>query len=445
MISLDIVRVEIRNKMEKALTKKALVRLAETVHAGNRLAATEAEAFLNHRFPESSKTSKLMLKLAAAISFFFASVLVIFPEVGEKLIEVLPGVFLLPERIAKALDFVWGLVGKPVGKQHLMYHIPNIIIYAFGVAGVRQLWRRLHKNNWKDRVESAQQQLTDMIQNGLGQFKFEPGFSLLFVGDGDQIAKSLVMDDPTVGATISAKHQQYTHFWGKYAVSDGLNGFGRVLSQCNAQEAGEYVLFPVLDENLFLPGNEDYDLAPHRVDMAMRKIRDFEKANHWKPKRIIIVGDKEQTSHFITSSSSCVIESGCDKVSLRTIAAAYQNVTVLDPTEITLKKIINVADGRQILFRASDKGAEKYTKRFYHRLSSLGYTASKQESLIVGYDITDLETEHQIISRQQSDYLPVILSRDIFDEIEKNHLSDDPYIFVPRLVKRALQGLVAEQ
>ncbi len=42
------------------------------------------------------------------LTVFFASVLVVFPEVGEALIEVLPGLFLLPERAAKALDYVWG-------------------------------------------------------------------------------------------------------------------------------------------------------------------------------------------------------------------------------------------------------------------------------------------------------------------------------------------------
>jgi len=431
--------------MDKKLSKNRLIKLAETIDSGHHVAAGEVQPFLDHQFHEASKTSKFMLKLAAGISFFFASVLVIFPEVGEKLIEILPDFFLLPERVAKALDFVWGLVGAPVKKQHLMYHIPNIIIYAFGVAGVRQLWRRINKNNWKDRVVSAQEKLIAMIQEGQGRFKFTPGFSLLFAGEGDQIAKSLVRDDPTVGATISSIRQPYTLFWGKYSVDEGADGFKRVLSQYNTNEAGEYVLFPVLDEHLFLPGSDDYDLAPHRVDIGIRKIRDFEKLNGWSPKRIIIVGDKEQSSQFVTSSREGVIESGRDIVSLRTVEAAHENVTVLDPTEITLNKIIEIADGRQILFRASDKGAEKYTRAFYRRLSLLGYEPTRQESMIVGYDITDIETEHQLIAANQTDYLPVILSRDIFDDLVKNHLCEAPHIFVPRLVKRALQQLVSEQ
>ena len=162
-----------------------------------------------------------MLKAAAALTFFFASVLVIFPEVGEKLIEILPRYFLLSDRVAKARDFVWGLVGKPVKKNHLMCHLPNIITYAFGVAGVRQLWKRIHKNNWVDLVEDSKKKLGEMVQERTARFRFSPGFSLLFVGQGDQIAKSLVVDDPTVGATLSSKRQPYIELWGKYALSGG--------------------------------------------------------------------------------------------------------------------------------------------------------------------------------------------------------------------------------
>ena len=244
---------------------------------------------------------------------------------------------------------------------------------------------------------------------------------------------------------MSSNRQPYTDLWGKYAVTEGDEGLSRVLEQNNAEDAGEYVLFPVLDEHLFLPGKNDFDIAPHRVDIAVQRIREYEKEKGWKKKRIIIVGDNEQKSNFFTTSKKGVIESQPDEVSLRTIAADYENVTVVDPTVTTLKKIIEIADGKQILFRSSDQGVEKYSKKFHHRLSLLGYEPSKDETLTVGYDISDLETEHQFVSQKQSGYLPVILSRDVFDELVKSGFQDDTYIFVPRLVKRELQKLVAEQ
>lgn len=430
--------------MAKTIGKFELIKLANTVIDGKKLEAERVKPFLDHRFKESSRLSLFMLRLAAWISLFFASVLVIFPEVGEWLIKVLPDFFLLPERLAKALDYIWGLVGKPVKKQHLMYHLPNIIIYAFGVAGVRQLWRRLNKNNWKDRVLGAQEKLAGMVDSGKAPISFQPGFSLLFVGNGDQVAKSLVSDDPEIGPTLCNTKPGYTDLWGGFVTTEGDQEYERVLKQFNSHEAGEYLLFPVVDEHLFLPGPFEYDVAPHRIEVAVRLIREHERNCDWEKKRILIVGDKEQCSRFVTATQSGRLETARDEISLRTIENEYEGVIVVDPTEVTLKKVIEIADGREILFRASDGGAEKYARSFYDRLSLLGYVPTKDGSLTVGYDISDLETEHQVLAQNHDEYLPVILSRSVFDLLSKNYLRDETYIFVPRLVKRELQKLVAE-
>jgi hypothetical protein len=430
--------------LSQLLTKKTLIDVAEKVRADDRIEVDLVEPFLSYTFPETSSFSRLMLKVAAGLTLFFASVLVVFPEVGEGLINVLPGAFLLPERAANALDYVWGLVGEPVEERHLMYHLPNIIIYAFGAAGIRQLWRRINKNNWRDRVEDAQTKLATAVAAGTGRFAFPPGFSLLFAGDGDQVAKSLVVDDPTIGPTLSSKQPHYTPLWGKLSGGEGDEGFVRVLEQFNSEQAGEYLLFPVVDEHLFLPGMHEFDIAPHRVEIAVRRIREHENQNGWTQKKIVIVGDNEQRSRFVTSSKDGTTASPNDEVSLRTISADYENVTVADPTDITLRKIIEIADGRQIFFRASDHGAEKYSHEFYHRLSLLDYHATSEDKLVVGYDISDLETEHQVVSQKHTAYLPVILSRDVFDLLSKRYLRDGTYIFVPFLVKQELQKLVAE-
>lgn len=429
--------------MTKPLSKAALIRLSNRINNGDRLDVETVAPFLDHRFPETSPLGRFMLRVAAWISLFFASALVIFPEIGEYLIDVLPGFFLLPERLAKALDYVWGLVGKPVKKQHLMYHLPNIIIYAFGVAGIRQLWRRLNKKNWKDLVESSQEKLQKMIESGTARYTFAPGFSLLFVGDGDQMAKSLVIDDPHIGPTLSTRRPAHTVLWGKFAATEGDEGFARVLDQVNAEDAGEYVLFPVVDDQLFLPGPAEYDMPPHRIEIAVQRIRLFEKDRGWAPKRIVIVGDRQQTSRFVTSSKTGPVHSAHDEVSLSTIEQEYENVIVADPTDITLRRIIEFADGRQILFRASELGMKKYGQAFYDRLALLGYEPSKEGSLTVGYDISDLETEHQVVAKRGSEYLPVILSRDIYDLLSRNHLREADHILVPRLVKEELQRIVA--
>lgn len=429
--------------MSNTLTKAQLISLCHQVKTKSRIDAALVGPFLEHEFPETSPFGKFMLRVAAWISLFFASVLVVFPEVGEWLIRILPGVFELPPRIAKALDYIWSLVGKPVKKTHLMYHLPNIIIYSFGVAGLRQLIRKINKNNWKDRVIDTQQKLSQQIDAGTAHIAFPSGFSVLLAGAGDQVAKSLVKDDPLIGPTLSSQPQPHTKLWGKYVVSDGDEGFERVLDQFNCDAAGEFVMFPVVDNHLFLPGPREYDVPPHRIEIGVQRIREFEREKGWARKRIVIVGDKEQTSRFITSGPDGQMIDQVDVVSLNAISEKYENVIVADPTDITLKRIMEIADGRQIAFRASQNGTTRYCEPFFQRLALLGYAPTRKGTLTVGYDITDLETEHQILAHHRDEYLPVILSRDVFDLLSKSHLKEGKYIFVPRLVKEELQKLVA--
>lgn len=430
--------------MPKTLSKTTLVKLADQIRTGGRIPAEMVEPFLSHAFPETSAFGGFMLKVAAYISLFFASVLVIFPEVGEFLIAHLPDFFLLPERIARALDYVWGLVGKPVGKRHLMYHLPNIIIYAFGVAGIRQLWRRINKNNWRDHVENARAMLEKSVADGTLRAEFPAGFSLLFAGQGDRMARSLVSDDPLIGPTLQVSRPAYTPLWGRFAPDEGYDAFQCVLDQFNCEAAGEYVLFPVVDEHLFLPGAREFDMAPHRVEIAVRRIRDCERRTGWSRKTVIIVGDREQTSAFVTASRDGREDDVGDIISLSTIEADYEDVIVADPTEITLRRIVDIADGRRILFRASDIGVEKYAPDFYRRLALLGHEPHRDGALIIGYDISDLETEHQIVAKAHIDYLPVILSRDVFEQLSERYLKENRYIFVPDLVKTELQRLVSK-
>lgn len=426
------------------LNKKTLTETAQRIMRGERIEAAMLAPFLAHEFPELSPLSKLMLRVAAWISLFFASVLVIFPEVAEWLIAVLPGFFLLPERLAKALDYVWGLVGQPVKKQHLMYHLPNIIIYTFGVAGLRQLWRRIHKNNWKDRVRAAQDSLRKAIEDGTARLRFNPGFSVLIVGNGDQVGKSLAVDNALIGPTFATNRPPYTSLWVRYVSGEGDEALDSALDQINSEDAGEYVLFPVVDDQLFLPEPHEYDIPPHRVDLAVKRIRAIERRRGMSEKRIVIVGDKEQSSRFVTASMGDELITEADEVSLQSIAEAEPNVIIADPTEITLNKIIAIAGGRRIYFRASERGAEKYVAQFYRRLAHLNYVPTSEDILIVGYDINDLETEHQIMSQHHVEYLPVILSRDLFDLLSKTYLAERDHIFVPHLVRDTLKDLVAE-
>ena len=65
--------------MEPTLPKNTLIRIAKAIENNERIDPGMVDPFLEHKFVELSPFNKFMLKVAALISLFFASVLVIFP------------------------------------------------------------------------------------------------------------------------------------------------------------------------------------------------------------------------------------------------------------------------------------------------------------------------------------------------------------------------------
>ena len=168
--------------------------------------------------------------------------------------------------------------------------------------------------------------------------------------------------------------------------------------------------------------------------------------NKWRPKRIIIVGDKFHQSYVQSEDEARKIKGSEDSITLESIARKYSNATLLDPTDIVLSHVLSVAKGRRIVFRATKEGIIEYKKRFYSRLKLLGYKGGgKKGVLTIGYDLFEDLTEQQTLSRSVNDYYPVVLSKSVSDALLRNGYKKNEFIYVPDLVLEELSQLAREQ
>jgi hypothetical protein len=213
-----------------------------------------------------------------------------------------------------------------------------------------------------------------------------------------------------------------------------------VIVRSSGQGCGEYVFFPVKDDQIFLPGDKDYDVSPHKLDLLCQNIRTIEKTNNWKTKRILIIGDKFHKSYVRSEDQTSVIKKSEDVISISSVASKYENVSIIDPSDVVIKKILEIAKGRKIVFRATKEGIKEYKSRFYDRLKKLGYRSSstKKGVLTIGYDIFEDQTEQQTLSRKIDGYLPVVLSKNVRDALIRNGYKENEFLYVPELVLEAL-------
>ena len=112
-----------------------------------------------------------------------------------------------------------------------------------------------------------------------------------------------------------------------------------------------------------------------------------------------------------------------------------------------LKKILTIANGRRIAFRATKDGLKEYKARFYSRLEKLGYkdTAKRKGVLTIGYDLFEDQTEQQTLSRIIDDYYPVVLSKTVRDALIRNGYREQEFLYVPELVLEILTKTAGEQ
>lgn len=429
--------------------KKRLVRISKKVGKNHPLTPSEIDYLLSFEKSDKEPTPIWLAKiLALPASLFLGFLFTVYPEFFQNLTNALPSWTNFNPKLLAGIDYIWDIIGEPVKKANIIYHIPNIVLYSFGVVGVKKLLDAVNQRSWLENVLFAKKALSENIESGNLRLQMKKGHSLLFVGKGDFIGAQFALNhDNSETVTISLNKPPYTPIWNRYDTETLYEDLKNVLDRSDAESAGEYVFFPVSDTEVFLPGEKSFDLAPHKIDILCQNIRTIEKEERWKAKRIIIIGDKFHKSFVQSEDERGVVKKSGDTIMLSTIAQKYKNVTVIDPTDVVLKKIIDIAAGRKIVFRATKEGLAEYKKRFYNRLKQLGYKEKKGKMgiLTIGYDLFEDQTEQQTLSRKIDDYFPVVLSKSVHDALLRNGSKKSEFLYVPDLVLSVLTKAAKEQ
>lgn len=432
-----------------AYSKKTLLAIAAKIETNAKLTPSEMEYICGFERKSNTNTAvKLLQNLALPASLAFGFLFTVFPQYFANLIKQLPPWTNFSPAVLTGIDYLWDLIGEPVHKANILYHVPNIVLYSFGIFGIKKLFDTLDKKTWLDRVLAAKSTLSENIKNGTVHTALRNGHSVLFVGKGDFIGMQFVLTHKDNNAiTISEKKPEYTNVWNVYDAATTFEDLKDVLVRSGSENAGEYIFFPVKDDQIFLPDLDAYDLSPHKLDILCQNIRKIEKENKWKTKRIIIVGDRYHKSFVQSEDKHKVLKNTEDIISLESISQKYRHITLIDPTDVVLKKILDIAKGRKIVFRATREGITEYKTRFYDRIEKLGYKhrSAKKGILTIGHDLSEDLTEQQTLTRKIDDYYPVVLSKNVRDALIRNGYKEHEFLYVPQLVLETLSESASRQ
>src|SRR5688572_23821600 len=131
--------------------KHYLIKLSKKVERQEKLTPKEITSLISFKKTENdSALTSWLKKWALPLSLAFGFLMAVYSENFEEIAETLPDWTNLPPRVLAGMDYLWSLVGDPVEKENIMYHIPNIVLYAATFFGIKKIFEALEKHTWLD-------------------------------------------------------------------------------------------------------------------------------------------------------------------------------------------------------------------------------------------------------------------------------------------------------
>ena len=112
--------------------KSKLLDIAKKIETKDKVTIEEIDLILGfNKKTESSKTAHVVRQFALPLSIAFGFLYTVFPRYFAHLEKSLPKWTNFSDQMLLGVDYLWNLLGDPVGKKNILYHIPNIALYAF--------------------------------------------------------------------------------------------------------------------------------------------------------------------------------------------------------------------------------------------------------------------------------------------------------------------------
>ncbi len=223
----------------RSYTKPVLRAVADCVLHQKRLRPEDIE-YLSGFSMDTTEPALVRFLNASALplSVTIGALFAMYPEVFDAAFAQLPSWTNLSDRLLAGLDYVWNIVGEPVGKHNILFHIPNFALYSFGIIGIKMLVDTLRHKGWLDIVLRAQEQLRVQLADGTLFYQLSNGHTLLFVGKGDYIgAQFSISLNPADTITLSEHKPAYTSVWSRFRVGNPYADLTAALDRGQAETA----------------------------------------------------------------------------------------------------------------------------------------------------------------------------------------------------------------
>lgn len=355
------------------------------------------------------------------------------------------------------MDYLYHIVNgafKVTGELPDSAYLIDIIPFLFAIVAVASIFDLLVQKNLSKRVQTSTTTMREIMEKGELAFDMKPGHSAVFAGEGDYLAHLLQATLPPEEAMYYCTQRPEGNLpvWQHLDPESGEEGFGKVLQRADFKSAGEVMLFPVKEEEMFLPNHtnknsHDMELADISANIAM--IDRFCEQNNLPLKPIFIVGSKQVGEHYKSTHEAketmMTLEQVVDAENEK--RKGETRVTVVDPTEIIMEALKGKIGKKKVAFHAKSDEFEHHKDLFVqqakkHNIEMATQDTPVKELVNVHFNTADRPSV-QNAGIQEGENIVILLDPNLETLAEEATIKEN-ILVVPKMVNEELKRLALE-
>lgn len=302
-------------------------------------------------------------------------------------------------------------------------------------------------------IKMAQDNIRSQIEKGEGVFEPDEGYTAAFVGKSDKTADTLQQQQGLNDMVQISSEPLGLRVWQLIRNYDDETKVFEALDRIQFAKAGETMLFPLIYQDMFLPDPaKGHDMSYDEIKKVIEVCDNYCAKNNIPKKPVFIVGSSNIGKEYVAGSERKFVSIDTMRLKLNTIREKNGEplIRIVDPDELVMAKVYEIADGRRLELSSDTEGYERYNPRFLDLVEPIidkktgerkKQTITRKDTVFIRYHINDLENESDSPLTSLKTEVNIVLNAKAKQALIKRGVAENHIIVVEDLVINKLVNL----
>lgn len=343
----------------------------------------------------------------------------------------------LPDIIHSFLQAIHNITVNSADSKLLKDHFPFILLW---LSLISWIWEFANSKWLKQKLEATKDRVQNLLDEWEMNYAMKEWHSAIFAGEWDFLADLLQSTLPSDEAMYysTSSPDEDVPVWQNLDDKAWYEEFKKRLDTWSFASAGEAILFPVKQSEMFLPWNskDSFDMSLPEIKSYISMLDRYCWEVNISKKKVVIVWASSLFQDYKNSSWADIRDNLWDFID-----EMNGRIDLIDPTELVFNELKQRTQWKNIIFHASSEDYDKYYSLFQKEAEkyNLPLSVEEWEDVHINYNTSDVFSLHNDEINKGNNIL-IILDPSIYDSAV-SQVGIDNIIYVPDLVNTQLEKI----